>query len=98
MRALLPFTGARAARRSRVIGSAIALSMLTLGVGPLRAQTFTSNLRGYVRTPEGAVVTDAQVVARDIETKSRSSRRASPRRTSTTATRPSHRVDSPPRR
>src|SRR3954465_5376806 len=71
MGTLLSLTGARVSRRSRLIGSAIALSLLTLGVGPLRAQTFTSNLRGYVRTPEGAVVSDAQIIARDVETNQR---------------------------
>ena len=63
--------GALSARHSRLAGGALAF-VLALLLPPLAgAQTYTSNLRGYVRSTAGAAVADAQVVARDVETNQR---------------------------
>jgi hypothetical protein len=48
-----------------------ALFLVALAAVPAGAQTFTSNLRGYVRSTAGQPVADAQVVTRDVETNQR---------------------------
>jgi hypothetical protein len=71
MRLLCSLDGALVARRSRVAGGALTLAMISLGIAPLGAQTYTSNLRGYVRSATGAAVADAQIITRDVETNQR---------------------------
>ncbi|MEO8563854.1 MAG: carboxypeptidase regulatory-like domain-containing protein, partial [bacterium] len=55
----------------RLTRGALALSFLALGTADSGAQTYTSNLRGYVRTATGDPVSDAQIVTRDVETNQR---------------------------
>jgi hypothetical protein len=71
MRLLRPFAGVGLARCARPSACALVLVLTTLGSETLGAQTYTSNLRGYVRTASGAPVPDAQVVSRDVETNQR---------------------------
>ena len=74
MRTFRPPAGASLSHYTRLIGGTLALALalaLTCAGETLGAQTFTSNLRGYVRTPAGAPVAEAQVVARDVETNQR---------------------------
>jgi len=70
MHTLRPPAGASLAHYARLIGGALALALTCAG-NTLGAQTFTTNLRGYVRSSAGAPVADAQVVARDVETNQR---------------------------
>ncbi|HKP16681.1 MAG TPA: carboxypeptidase regulatory-like domain-containing protein [Gemmatimonadaceae bacterium] len=70
MHTLRPPAGAALAHYSRLIGGALALALTCAG-DTLGAQTFTTNLRGYVRSSAGVPVADAQVVARDVETNQR---------------------------
>ncbi|MDB4884011.1 MAG: TonB-dependent receptor plug [Gemmatimonadetes bacterium] len=67
------------ALRSSRIAVALTFALLSASLAPLGAQTYTSNLRGYVRSTAGAAVGDAQIVTRDVETNQR-------RGTSTNAT------------
>jgi hypothetical protein len=71
MRLLRPFAAVGLARRARLPACTLALVLATLGSETLGAQTYTSNLRGYVRTSAGGPVPDAQVVTRDVETNQR---------------------------
>ena len=72
MRLLRSLAGALVvSRRTRLTGGALALCVISLGASRLDAQTYTSNLRGYVRSDAGAAVPDAQIVARDVETNQR---------------------------
>ena len=71
MRLLRPLVGAFLPRRSRLATSSLAFALAALAGDALGAQTFTSNLRGYVRSAAGAPVADAQVVTRDVETNQR---------------------------
>ena len=71
MRLLRPLAGDRFSRCSRISVTALAVVLASLGSDTLGAQTFTSNLRGYVRTAAGAPVADAQVGTRDVETNQR---------------------------
>src|SRR5688500_40870 len=70
MRTFRPPAGASLSYYSRLIGGTLALALTCAG-DTLGAQTFTTNLRGYVRSPAGAPVADAQVIARDVETNQR---------------------------
>jgi hypothetical protein len=65
------FARAAASRSSRVAAGALALAFLLVGHARLGAQTFTANLRGYVRSTAGAPIADAQIVTRDVETNQR---------------------------
>ncbi|HEU4720567.1 MAG TPA: TonB-dependent receptor [Gemmatimonadaceae bacterium] len=71
MRLLRSLAGPRLSRHARATMGALAIVLTSLVGDALDAQTFTSNLRGYVRTSAGAPVTDAQVVTRDVETNQR---------------------------
>ena len=53
MRLLRPFAAVGLARCARLLACTLALVLATLGSETLGAQTYTSNLRGYVRTPAG---------------------------------------------
>ena len=65
-----PLAGVCLSRHSRLFAGALTLAIASLSEA-LGAQTFTSNLRGYVRSSATAPVADAQVVARDVETNQR---------------------------
>ena len=71
MRLLRSLAGVRPSRCSRLTLYVLALVLVAFARDALGAQTFTSNLRGYVRTAAGAPVADAQVVTRDVETNQR---------------------------
>jgi hypothetical protein len=55
-------------RFQRLTAIALSIALVTLVTAPLGAQTYTANLRGYVRNAAGAPVGDAQIIARDVET------------------------------
>lgn len=71
MRLLRPLARALHRRRSALPGGALVLGLTMLASRVVGAQTYTSNLRGYVRSTAGAPVSDAQVVTRDVETNQR---------------------------
>ncbi|MEO7181522.1 MAG: TonB-dependent receptor [Gemmatimonadaceae bacterium] len=56
---------------ARGVAGALALVLLAAALAPLGAQTFTANLRGYVRSTAGLPIADAQIVTRDVETNQR---------------------------
>jgi len=70
MRLLRSLAGALIPGALRITAGALGLS-LVLAWSSAGAQTYTSNLRGYVRTTAGQPVSDAQIVTRDVETNQR---------------------------
>ena len=54
-------------RLARRLVLAASVATLTAVAAPANAQTTTGNIRGYVRGPNAAAITDAQISARNVD-------------------------------